>query len=101
MKRTVREQSQDYLRELSDKTGVVLKIVTPTSVLKAAFAAKLIEKGEIWMQALDARNKMSHTYSSKAFDIVLADIEKFYFHILENMLLKMSKIAAEEKKRHD
>ncbi len=70
-------------------------------MLKAAFAAKLIEKGEIWMQALDARNKMSHTYSSKVFDLVLADIEKHCFHILKDMRLKMSKIAAEEEKRHD
>ena len=55
----------------------------------AAFAAKIIEEGDIWMLALDARNKMSHTYNTKTFDKIILDIENHYLQMLENMYLKM------------
>ncbi len=54
---------KDYL----EHQNVVFSQVTPNAVIKEAVAAKLIDDGEGWMMALDARNKMSHTYDFKKF----------------------------------
>ncbi len=65
---------KDYL----EHRNVVFGQVTPTAVIKEAVAAKLIDDGEGWMMALDARNKMSHTYDFKEFEIVLEQIVERY-----------------------
>ncbi|MFN3819823.1 nucleotidyltransferase substrate binding protein [Blastomonas sp.] len=83
-------QRFEYCWELAWKTikdylefqGVVLDTVTPRAVLKAAFAANLIEDGEVWMTALNARNKMSHTYNLKMFEQVVKAIEARYLGLM-------------------
>lgn len=65
---------KDYL----EYQNIVFAQVTPSAVIKEAFAAKLITDGEGWMHALDARNKMSHTYNFDVFERVLADIHSRY-----------------------
>ena len=42
-------------------------------VLKAAFEAGYITNGDVWMDALDARNEMSHVYRQESFERVLRD----------------------------
>jgi hypothetical protein len=37
------------------------------------------------MNALDARNKMSHTYDFKKFEEVILDIEADYLHAVEEL----------------
>ena len=79
-------QRFEYCMELAWKTvkdylesqGVVFGQITPRAVLKDAIAAKLLTDGEGWMQALDARNKMSHTYNFRTFDAVIEDIQDRY-----------------------
>ena len=58
-----------------------------------AIAAKVIDNGDIWMDALDSRNKMSHTYSYKDFEKIITSIEKSYYPELNNFYLKMLKIS--------
>src|SRR5262245_11414315 len=83
------ELARKVLKDYLEYGGVVLEIVTPAAVLRAAFAAKLIDEGEVWMQALDARNRMSHIYSIKIFEAIIADIETEFLRILKAMYLKM------------
>ena len=54
---------KDYLEE----GGVVFAIVTPRQVLKDAYAAKILEDGQVWIDMLDHRNLLSHTYSPVVF----------------------------------
>lgn len=62
-------QRFEYAFELGWKTmkdylageGVSLPTITPATVIRAAFEAKLVKDGQVWMEALDARDKMSHT----------------------------------------
>ncbi len=75
----------DYL----DSTGVVLETITPAAVIRAAFAAKIITDGDVWMKALDARNKMSHTYNLKTFEKIIADVRAQYFPVLDALHLTM------------
>ena len=91
-------QRFEYTWELAWKTlndflgyqGVVLETVTPRSVIRAAFEAGIINRGDDWMAALDARNKMSHTYDFKVFETVIAAIRSRYlslFNALHERLL--------------
>lgn len=59
------ELAWKLLKDYLEASGVALETITPAAVIRAGFAAKIIQEGDIWMQALDARNKMSHTYNFK------------------------------------
>ena len=91
------ELAWKVLKDYLEYSGIIIDTVTPTSVIKAAFAARIIDHGEIWMQALDSRNKMSHTYDIKAFERIISDIDKYYLDILDTMYLKLYQIKLEGK----
>ncbi len=78
---------KDYLEE----SGVVLPQITPNAVIKAAFAAKLIEDGQTWTDMLKHRNLMSHTYDSKRFDEAVAAIRERYLTALQQVYLILKK----------
>ena len=65
---------KDYLED----NGVIFKQVFPSAVIKEAGECKLIEKTDLWLQALDDRNKMSHTYDFEKFNQVIERISALY-----------------------
>ena len=65
------ELAWKVLKDHLEATGVLLDTITPAAVIKAAFAAKIIQDGDMWMKALDARNKMAHTYDLKIFEQIM------------------------------
>jgi nucleotidyltransferase substrate binding protein (TIGR01987 family) len=65
---------KDYLEE----GGLVITPVTPRQVIKEAFAAKVIGEGEVWVQMLDHRNLLSHTYDSSVFEQAVEAIATRY-----------------------
>jgi nucleotidyltransferase substrate binding protein (TIGR01987 family) len=83
------ELAWKVLKDYLEYTGVILETITPAAVIKAAFAAKIIDHGELWMQAMDARNKMPHTYNLKIFELIIGDIQKQYLQLLEDLHNKM------------
>jgi len=83
------------LKDYLEYKGVILDTITPSAVIKAAIAANLIQNGEVWMDALDSRNKMSHTYDFKKFKTIIIDIEKNYYPELKSLNATMLKFAAE------
>ena len=75
----------DYLEH--DK--VVFDTKTPRIVVRKAFEANLISDGQTWMDALDARNKMSHTYDFKKFEVVIADIQSKYLTAMDDLYTRL------------
>lgn len=73
------------LRDYVEYSGIILPTITPSAVIKATFAAKIIQDGETWMRALDARNKMSHTYDFKKFEAIIEEIDNCFFEILDGL----------------
>ena len=49
------ELAWKVLKDYLDAQGVVLATVTPAAVIKAANAARIIDDGDTWMRALEAR----------------------------------------------
>ncbi len=79
---------KDYL----ESQKVKLDEVTPRAVLKEAIAAKVISEGDSWMDALDARNKMSHTYDFEEFEKVIKDIRAKYIHCFGDLYEKLAQV---------
>jgi nucleotidyltransferase substrate binding protein (TIGR01987 family) len=48
------------------------------NVVKEAFAARILSDGQVWIDMLDLRNLLSHTYDEATFDAaVLAIRDRF------------------------
>ena len=56
------------LKDYLEYSGIVLAPNTPKNVVKKAFAAKIISDGQLWIDMLDCRNSLSHTYDEAVFD---------------------------------
>jgi nucleotidyltransferase substrate binding protein (TIGR01987 family) len=88
------ELSWKVLKDYLESEGVVLDKITPLSVIRAALEAKLITRGDDWMKALDAGNKMSHTYNVQKFEEVITKIETTYLALFDELhLLFLHKVA--------
>lgn len=61
----------------------------PGDVIRAAVAARYVNDGETWMDALDARNEMSHVYRSDSFERVLADVVDRFHPLLEDFHIEL------------
>lgn len=55
------------LKDYLEFSGVVIEPATPRNVVKEAFAAKILPDGQVWIDMLDHRNLLSHTYDEQAF----------------------------------
>lgn len=51
----------------------------PREVIKKGFQYEIIEDGEIWMDMLEKRNLMAHTYDEKIFSEAIHQISILYF----------------------
>ena len=84
---------KDYL----ESQGVVFAQITPRTVLKGAIASKLITHGQDWMEALDTRNAMSHTYDFKRFEQALEAIRQKYLNCFSGLYETLAAKYTEEK----
>jgi nucleotidyltransferase substrate binding protein (TIGR01987 family) len=62
------ELARKTLKDYLEVNGVLLDQITPSSVIKQAFAAKIIRDGQLWIDMLRCRNLMAHTYDQAVFD---------------------------------
>lgn len=90
------ELSWKVMKDYLDHQGVIVQPVTPRATIRAAFAANVIEDGENWMKALDARNRMAHTYNLKTFEIVITDIRREYLGLFDQLHLQLMEQALEQ-----
>ncbi len=72
---------KDYL----ERSGFVFAIATPRQVLKDAFAAKLLVDGQVWIDMLDHRNLLSHTYDLTGFEKAVEAIHTRYLAAIEQL----------------
>ena len=57
---------------------------TPRAVIKDAFKAKLVEKGEGWIDMLEDRNKTSHIYDEKQANTIYKKIKGSHYALLSD-----------------
>jgi nucleotidyltransferase substrate binding protein (TIGR01987 family) len=72
---------KDYLEE----NGLVVNPATPRNIIKEAFAAKLLDDGQVWIDMMLHRNLLSHTYDIRVFEEVLQAVEQRYLPALDRL----------------
>jgi len=75
------ELAWKLIADILEDDGVTVETKTPKAIIRAAFAARLITDGDDWLDALDARNKMAHTYNEADFEVVIEEIRSTYFKL--------------------
>jgi len=73
------------LKDYLEFQGQTLSTVTPRNVVKAAFAARILSDGQVWIDMLDHRNLLSHTYDESTFDQAVIAIRDQYMAALEEL----------------
>jgi nucleotidyltransferase substrate binding protein (TIGR01987 family) len=79
------ELAWKVLKDNLEQGGVVISPVTPRQVIKEAFAAKVIADGQVWIEMLDHRSLLSHTYDFTVFDQAVKAIAGRYLPAMEQL----------------
>lgn len=77
------ELAWKLLKDYEEMEGFTVK--TPRETLKQAFQAEIITQGQDWIEALQDRNLMAHTYNEKTAIAVEERIRYKYFPLLKNL----------------
>ena len=70
---------RDYMRYAGVETDL------PRDVIKQAYASGLITDGQKWIDMLEDRNLMAHTYDEKSFETAFAKIIQVYYDALKQV----------------
>ncbi len=73
------------LKDYLEYSGVLLSQTTPKHVIREAFSAKIISDGQLWIDMLDCRNRLSHTYDEVAFDVAVQEMANRYVEGFEEL----------------
>jgi nucleotidyltransferase substrate binding protein (TIGR01987 family) len=63
----------------------------PREVIKKAFEYEIIDDGETWLEMLEQRNLMSHTYSEEIFEKAVQMISGTYHQAINQVYEYLSK----------
>jgi nucleotidyltransferase substrate binding protein (TIGR01987 family) len=66
-----------------EESGVTLSLTLPRNVIKEAFAAGLLQDGHVWIDMMDHRNKLSHTYNEVVFAKAVEAIASRYLPAIQ------------------
>ena len=69
-----------------ESDGLVLTQISPKMVAKEAYKAKYIDQIETWLDMINDRNLLSHTYDFAVMEEVIPDIQKRYSPALSALL---------------
>ena len=92
-------QSFEFTFELAWKTlkdylqNQGLEVPFPREVIKQAFTTGLLEDGVLWIEMLDKRNELTHTYNQEQAQIAIQTIRNKYFLPIEQVYKKMQKLC--------
>ena len=73
------------LKDFMEHDGFVFATITPRQVLKDAFAAKILPDGQVWIDMLDHRNLLSHTYNLAKFEEAVTAVHERYLAAFDQL----------------
>jgi nucleotidyltransferase substrate binding protein (TIGR01987 family) len=80
------------LKDKMESDGLILDRISPKVVVKEAFQAKYIDQIEVWLEMINDRNLLSHSYDLETFESVIPDIQSVYTPLLASLAKKLSEI---------
>lgn len=75
------------LKDFLEERGVLVKF--PRDTVKEAFKYELIDNGDLWMDMLEKRNLMAHTYNDTNAELAFRLIVENYYEALQQVYLKL------------
>jgi nucleotidyltransferase substrate binding protein (TIGR01987 family) len=72
-----------------------LQVQFPREVIKQAFTAQLIENGTLWIEMLDKRNELTHTYNQEQAKKARDTIRKKYFPSIEQVYKVLKQLCSD------
>lgn len=78
---------KDYLETM----GLMLRF--PREVIKTAYQNDLIKDGELWLEMLEKRNELSHTYDEAHREKSVRIIRESYFPALQQVYHELCKAS--------
>jgi nucleotidyltransferase substrate binding protein (TIGR01987 family) len=78
------ELSWKTLKDYLKKGG--FSVVSPRDVIKQAFQNDYIKDGHLWIEMLEKRNELTHTYSEKEADAASKLICETYFPAIQQLV---------------
>ena len=88
------ELARKTLKDYLEFSGLELTSVTPKSVVKAAFAARIISDGQLWIDMIDHRNLLSHKYDQALLSRGLDEIQRRYLPALVGLHQQLQEQAS-------
>ena len=82
------------LKDYLENSGVVLAQNTPKNVVKQAFTAKIIRDGQLWVDMLDCRNSLAHTYDEAVVDKAVREMADRFLQGLDELYDFLKKRSA-------
>lgn len=74
------EQSWKLMKELLEKDGVAeARTGSPRQILKSAYQAGMVKDEALWMDALAARNNVSHAYNQAVALHIVKQTKDLYY----------------------
>lgn len=65
--------------------------MTPRNVIKLAFSAGVVEDGQVWIDMLNHRNLLAHTFDEAAFEEAVLALRERYHPAIEELHAWFSK----------
>jgi len=91
------ELAWNTLKDFLTSQGVSEKLYGSRDATRAAFAAELIENGEVWMEMIKHRNESSHTYNDDVAGKIMGAVLSHYvpaFEAFHRRFLDLEKEAS-------
>ncbi len=85
------ERAWKTVKDYLEHEGRSVEPVTPRNVVKEAFAARILVDGQVWLDMLNHRNLLSHTYDASAVNEAVNAIRDRYLAALEELRAWFSK----------
>jgi len=89
-------QRFEYTFELSWKTlkdyleAQGLPVTYPRDVIKQAFRNELLTSGETWLDMLESRNTLAHTYDETRFQTSINKVHNEFFPAIDQLVKRLN-----------
>lgn len=83
------ELSWKTLKDFLESKGENVKFTR--DVIKTGFKLEIIDNGEVWLEMLEKRNIMAHTYNEKIFKESIKQIINTYYFEIEKLMIFFEK----------
>lgn len=86
------EQAWKLMKEVLEEHGrFEEKIGSPRAIIKIAYQCGMVSDGEGWLELLESRNLLAHTYSEEQALLVIRRIKSDYLALFEGLKTELEK----------